>query len=291
MNVRDLMNSRHLADAGRIAILALSIILLGRLSLSAQAVQDSLQELSGVKVVEHLGDHIPMNLHFTDDQGQPVTIGDYFGKGKPVILILAYYECPMLCNLVMNGVSDGIKKLDWQPGKDYEIVTVSINPKDSVFLAAAKKKTYLTSLNMPGAENGWHFLVGPADQSKALAEAVGFEYKYLPDKDQYAHPACIFLLGPDGKISRYLYGITYKQNDLKLGLLEASEGKIGNTIDKIILFCYHYDPDAKGYALIAGNVMKIGGIVTFVVLALFLGVFWLRERRIHHRRVTVYHSR
>ncbi|HKK20923.1 MAG TPA: SCO family protein [candidate division Zixibacteria bacterium] len=287
------MNSRHRIDAVRIVLVALAVIFLGRLSLSAQTVQDSLKELSGVKVVEHLGDHIPMDLHFTDDQGKAVTIGDYFHKGKPVLLDLAYYECPMLCNLVMNGVSDGIKGLNLKPGKDYEIVTVSINPKDSVFLAAAKKETYIKALNMPGAENGWHFLVGPADQSKALAEAVGFEYKYLPDKDQYAHPACIFLLGPDGKISRYLYGITYKQNDLKLGLIEASEGKIGNTLDKVILFCYHYDPDAKGYALVAGNVMKVGGLITFVLLALFLAFFWIKERRSHHHghRVTVYHGR
>ena len=275
----------------RIVVITLTVILMGRLSLSAQAVQDSLRELSGVQVVEHLGDYVPMDLQFTDDQGRSVKLDDYFHHGKPVLLVLAYYECPMLCNLVMNGVTEGIKNLEWIPGKDYEIVTVSINPKDSVFMAAAKKQNYVKSLNMPGAENGWHFLVGPESQSKALAEAVGFEYKYLPDNGQYAHPAVIFLLGPDGKISRYLYGITFSQQDLKLGLLEASEGKIGNTIDKVILFCYHYDPDAKGYVLLAGNVMKVGGVVTFVLLAGFLGLFWIRERRASHRRVSVHHSR
>lgn len=281
---------RHLNNVVRIAVLVFAMILLGRLSPHAQTVKDSLKALSGVKVVEHLGDHIPMNLHFTDDQGKAVTIGDYFNQGKPVLLILAYYECPMLCNLVMSGVANTAKGLKLRPGKDYEIVTVSINPKDSVALAAAKKANYVKSLDMPGAAKGWHFLVGPADQSKALADAVGFKYKYLPDKGQYAHPACIFLLGPDGKISRYLYGINYKHNDLKLGLLEASEGKIGNTLDKIILYCYCYDPDAKGYALVAGRVMTVGGIVTLGLLATFLGFFWVRERRVHHHRMTVTHS-
>ncbi len=246
--------------------------------LPAQTVRNDIPDLQKINVLEHLGEKIPLDLTFLDDSGKTVRIGDYFIQGKPVILNLAYYTCPMLCNLVMNGLAQGVKQLDLLPGKDFQIVTVSFDPRDSVSLAAAKRANYLKSIGKPGIDAGWRFLVGPADRSKALADAVGFEYYFDKDQNQYAHPAVIFILTPDGHISRYLYGIEFKKNDLKLSLLEASDGRIGSTIDRIILYCYHYDPGAKGYVLMATNIMKLGGLITLLLIAVGLVIFWLKER-------------
>jgi len=243
----------------------------------AQVVKDSVPELMDVDIVEHLGEKLPLELRFTDDNGNFVTLADYFGQEKPIMLSIGYYECPMLCNLVFNGMSDGIKELGWMPGENFEMVSVSIDPKESVELATAKKANYIKVLGMPGAENGWHFLVGDKSQSEALAEAIGFKYYYVDERDEYAHPAAVYLISPDGVITRYLYGIKYTGRDLKLGLMEASDGKVGNTMERIILYCFHYDPDAKGYVLFAQNVMKLGGVVIVAVLSLFLGTLWFKD--------------
>ncbi|SYZ72600.1 Electron transport protein SCO1/SenC [Candidatus Zixiibacteriota bacterium] len=247
----------------------------------AQAVRNDISELRKMDVVEHPDARIPLDLTFVDDSGKTVTIGDYFNQGKPVILDMAYYTCPMLCNLVMNGIAQGVKQINLLPGRDFQIVTVSIDPRDSVSLAAAKRANYLKSIGKPGIDAGWRFLTGPAENSKALADALGFEYYYDEAKGQYAHPAVIFVLTADGRISRYLYGIEFKPNDLRLALLEASEGKIGNTVDRILLYCYHYDPEAKGYVLFAANVMKLGGLITLVLLTAILAFLWIRE---HHKK-------
>jgi len=244
----------------------------------AQTVRTDIAELKKMDVVERLGDKIPFDLHFADDSGKTVLIGDYFNHDKPVILNLAYYTCPMLCNLVMNGIAQGVKQLDLLPGKDFQIVTISIDPRDSISLAAEKRANYIKSIGKPGIDDGWRFLVGSADQSEALADAVGFEYFYDKEKGQYAHPAAIMILSPDGRISRYLYGIEFKKNDLRLALLEASQGRIGNTLDRIILYCYHYDPNAKGYVLFATNLMKLGGLLTVILLAIILAVLWMNDR-------------
>jgi protein SCO1/2 len=245
---------------------------------NAQIVRDSVPELLEIDIVEHLGDTLPLLLTFIDDQGNNVTLSDYFDGDKPVLLTLGYYECPMLCNLVFNGVSDGIKNLDWVPGDKYNVISVSIDPLETAELAANKKANYIDYLEMPGASNGWHFLVTANENTKTLADAVGFKYYYVEERDEYAHPAAAYLITPDGVISRYLYGIEYTSNNLKLGLLEASEGKLGSTLDRIILYCFHYDPDAKGYVLFAQNVMKLGGAVTLVLLTLFIGSLFLREQ-------------
>lgn len=248
-------------------------------SVSAQLVLDSVAELSKIDIEEHLGEYLPLDLQFTDHDGREVTLSDYFNKDKPVLLVLAYYECPMLCNLVLNGLSDGINDLGWTPGEKYEIITVSIDPLETVELANSKRANYLKWINQPDLENGWNFLIGDESQSKALAEAVGFKYYYVDDKDEYAHPAAIYLLSDDGKISRYLYGIEFKSKNLKLGLLEAAQGKIGSTVDRIILYCFRYNPDEKGYVLIASNVMKVSGAITLILLSTLIGILWLREKR------------
>jgi len=270
--------------------LALSIaalLLLGAGRLQAQVVQDSLPELKKIDVVEHLGESVPLDLVFTNDAGETVKLGDYFHHGRPVILVLAYYTCPMLCTLVLNGVSDAVKALDWLPGKEFQILTVSIDPSETAELAAGKKARYLDNLGKKGVESGWRFFVGAESQSKALADAVGFKYYYDTEQKMYAHPAVVTILTEDGKISRYLYGLEYKPQDLRLALLEASQGKIGNTVDRIILYCYHYDASTKGYVAMAGRIMQIGGALTLVILAAIVGTLWARERR---RRSTARHA-
>lgn len=254
------------------------------LSAKSQVVLDSVPELSGVGITEHLGESIPLDLRFTNEEGQQVTLGKYFGDGKPVILNLVYYECPMLCNLVLNGMTAGVRGMEWIPGEKFEMVAVSINPRETSQLAAAKKQNYLSELGKPGADAGWHFLVGDSSQSAALAQALGFGYRYDEEQKEYAHAAAAFVLMPDGTISRYLYGIEFNPRDLKLALLEATDGKIGSTLDKLILYCFHYDPQAKGYVLFATNVMRIGGAICALALGIFVAILWRSERKNRARR-------
>ena len=248
-----------------------------------QVIRDSVKELQGIDVVDHLGDTLPLGLGFVNEDGQPVKLGDYFGRGKPVILILGYYECPMLCNLVFNGVSDAVKELGWVPGDKFQIVTVSINDKETPELAKAKKATYMKSLAMPGAEPGWAFLTGKKPQIDSLAEAVRFKFYFVKSSDEYAHPAVLSVTTEDGVMSRYLFGIAYPKKDLKLALLEAGKGKIGTVIDKIILYCCRYDPDSGSYTVFAQNLMKLSGIVMLFLLGSFIGVLFWRDRRRRHR--------
>jgi len=272
--------SKHY-KTGHICLLKLCVIALMSLAVSAhgQVVSDNIPELKRIDIIEHSGESIPLNLHFTDENGNMRKLSEFFNRQKPVILTLAYYNCPMLCTFVLNGMVDGLKNLDWKLGEEYQLITVSIDPTESSNLSAAKKKNYFSSLNKKGSEEGWKFFTGKQDQIKSLADAVGFKYYYDEEKKQYAHAAALFVLTEEGKISRYLYGVNFKPNDLKLSLLEASQGKIGNTIDHLLLYCFQYDPNAKGYVLFAGNVMRLGGILTMIILGAVLFLLWRKERR------------
>lgn len=256
------------------------IILLSSIAISkAQIANQNPAELQDIDVEEHLGEYIPLDLHFKDDQGQNVLLKKYFDQHIPVILVLAYYECPMLCTLVLNGLTQSVYKLKMQLGEDYRIVTVSIDPNETTELATAKKQSHLKMLEQPNNIGSWVFLTGNESNIKKLAESVGFKYYYVEERDEFAHPAVIMLLTDSGKISRYLYGIEYKATDLKLGLLEAADGKVGSTLDKLILYCYHYDPNAKGYVVFATNIMKLGGVIMLALLSGFLGLLWLKDSR------------
>lgn len=246
---------------------------------NAQIASKNPQELQKLTVDEHLGDHIPLDLHFTDSHGKQVQLQDYFKQGRPVLLTLNYYECPMLCTFVLNGVSKAASDLKWTPGNEYQIVTVSINPDETPKLAADKHKNYIERLGKENADDGWAFLVGQEDQIKKLASSVGFNYYYDKEKDQYNHPAVSFILGDDGKITRYLYGLERDSNNLKMALLEATKGKIGNTIDKIVLYCCQYDPNAGGYVVVAAKVMNVGGVLTVIILGSVLGLYWYRDHK------------
>ena len=237
------------------------------------------KELTGVGIDEKRDAKIPLDLPFVDEQGSPVNLRDFFHEGKPVVLTLNYYRCPMLCTLVLNGYVKALKEVGWIPGQEFESVTVTIDPRETPDLARAKKDTYVDDLGRSEAAAGWHFLTGSEASIKTLAETVGFRYRYLEDSGEYAHAAAIIVLTPDGRISRYLYGVEFPAKTLRLALVEASQGKIGTALDQLILYCYHYDPSTGSYAPAAMKIMRAGSLLTGVLLALLLSTFWLREWR------------
>lgn len=232
-----------------------------------EAVPDALKNIG---VTEHLGSKLPLDLTFTDDHGQTVQLGKYFTGKKPVILQLGYYGCPMLCSLVSQGTVDSLRKLTLTAGKDFEIVFVSIDPKEKYDLGADKKDTYVQDYHRQGSREGFHFLVGSEPQIKQLAEAVGFQYKWVESVQQYSHPAVVMIATPEGKLSRYLYGVRFDNQTMRLSLVEASDGKVGSTLDQIILTCFHYDGTQGKYAMTAVNMMRVGGALTVLVLATVL---------------------
>jgi protein SCO1/2 len=233
-------------------------------------------QLEGVGIDEHLGRPIDLNLTFIAENGYPVALKDYFHSGRPVIIDLVYYSCPMLCNLILNGQVEAMRDVDWTPGNQYEVVTISFNPMESFDLAREKKQTYTASYGRPAT--GWHFMTDDHGNAKRLAEEMGFHYRYDARQEQFAHPSAIMVLTPEGRIARYLYGIKYKPRDLRFSLAEASAGRYTNALDKLILFCYHYDPTANAYVLFAGRFMRVGGALTVLVLGFFLWRMFRAER-------------
>ncbi|MGA8103476.1 MAG: SCO family protein [Candidatus Acidiferrales bacterium] len=228
--------------------------------------------LKDVGIDQKLGNQAPLNAEFRDEKGQTVPLGQYF-HGKPVILALVYYQCPMLCTQVLDGMLHTFKELSWDAGKQFEVVTISIDPRDNVAESAAKQVMFAGLYGRPDAINGWHFLTGKDPAIHQLADAVGFRYAFDAQSGQYAHASTIVILTPEGKVSRYFYGISYPARDVRLGLLEASSGKIGTPIDQILLYCYHYDSSTGKYGLVVGNILKAGAAITVLVLG--LGIFLL----------------
>jgi protein SCO1/2 len=242
---------------------------------SAQTVLPKI--LQNVGFDQRLNEQVPLALPFTDEEGQRVTLGEYFGD-KPVILVLAYYRCPMLCTQVLNGLVQGLRELPFTVGKEFRVVTVSFDPHETTEMAAAKKRTYVHSYGKPEAAEGWHFLTGDQQSIGRLTRAVGFRYAYDPASEQFAHAAGIVILTPTGRISRYFYDVHYSGRDLRLGLVEASKNKIGSPIDQILLFCFHYDPTAGKYGAAIMNFVRAGGVLTVVGLGLMFGLLMRGER-------------
>jgi protein SCO1/2 len=224
---------------------------------------------------QNIGDPLPLDAHFLDENGQSVTLADYFGQ-KPVILSLVYYECPMLCSMVLNGLVRSLRVLKFDVGDEFNMITLSIDPGEGPELAHEKHKGYVKLYKRPGAGDGWHFLTGDQSQIQRVADAAGFRYAYDADTDEYAHAAGIVVLTPDGTIARYFYGMDYPPRDLRLGLVEAADGKVGNVIDQALLFCYRYDPLAGTYSAVVINILKIAAVVTLVALAVMF--YFLRRR-------------
>jgi protein SCO1 len=235
------------------------------------------EELENVSIVENLGAQLPLDATFKNEAGKTVQLRDYLQSGRPLLINFAYFRCPMLCNLVMNGMLKGMKGIPWVPGQEYEVVTINIDPREGPDLATSKKATYIAELGKPDADKGWHFLTGEEVQVRRVADAVGFEYKYDAKQDQYAHGAGIFTVSPQGKVMRYLYGIEYKSLDVRLALLDASKGRSMSLGDRFVTLCYRYDANAKGYVLFAKNFMRTGGYLVLFALAGLLGYLWRKE--------------
>lgn len=227
---------------------------------------------------QHLNAQVPLDLEFRDEHGAPVTVGNYV-TDKPVILTLVYFRCPMLCTQVLNGLLESSQAISQTLGQDYHIVSVSIDPRETPAMAAAKKKRYVDSYYRPGADSGWHFLTGEQAAIDRLAETVGFRYVYDPKSDQYAHASGIIILTPDGRISRYYYGIDFVPDDLKSGLIDSSRKKIGTPIEQFLLLCFHYDPATGQYGFLIGNAIRIAGVLTVLVLGSFLWLMYRREKQ------------
>jgi len=234
--------------------------------------------LRRVGIDQKMGAQVPVAVPFTDESGRPVTLHDYLGK--PVILALVYYQCPSLCNMVLNGVLRSIKGLKLTAGDEFNVVAVSFDPRETPEMAAAKKVSYVRGYNRQGAEQGWHFLTGPEASSKSLAESVGFHYAFDAVNNQYAHGSAIVILTPEGRVTRYFYGIDYPARDVRLGLEEASDRRIGSAVDAVLLYCYHYDPSNGKYGLVIMNVLRLAGIATVAALAAFMIVMFRRDFKV-----------
>lgn len=261
----------------RFVLFAIAAVLLAIQPAAAQV--KSTELVKNVGLDQKLGAQLPLDLEFVNESGETVKLGDYFGKGKPVILNLVYFRCPMLCTQVLNGTLRSSQGLKFTIGDEYEIVSVSIDPTDTPEMAAAKKETYVKSYRRPGAEKGWHFLTGKQEAITKLADTVGYRYHYDEKSNQYAHASGIIIVTPQGQVSRYLYGIEYHPSDLRLCLVESSENRIGSPVDAFLLMCYHYDPETGKYGLIIHNILRLMGIITLVLMGGFLGVMWRNERR------------
>ncbi|MGO8815784.1 MAG: SCO family protein [Terriglobia bacterium] len=220
-------------------------------------------QLRGVGIDQRLNNQVPMDLKFRDEAGQTVTLGSYFGQ-KPVILSLVYYTCPMLCTMAENGLLNALRDVNFNIGEQFEVVTVSIDPTETPEMAMGKKAVYVGLYGRPGAKQGWHFLVGDEPSIRTLTRAVGFHYNYIPETRQYAHATGIVVLTPQGKVSRYFYGILYPSRDIRLALVEASNEKIGNPVDAVLLYCCQYDPTTGKYSVVISRILRIAGAITLL---------------------------
>jgi protein SCO1 len=227
--------------------------------------------LKNVGIQQNLNQPLPLDLTFTDDLGRTVRLGDYFGK-KPVILSLVYFNCPMLCGEVLSGLEHSLRMMKLDVGKDFDVITVSFDPKDTAEMAAKKKAEFLRRYQRGGAEQGWHFLVGQQSAIDALTKAVGFQYDYDQTTQQFAHATAIMIATPDGKLAQYYYGVEYPPKDLRLGLVEAGNGKIGNVVDQLLLYCYHYDPEKGKYSATILRVLRLAGLATMLSIGTLIFV-------------------
>ena len=252
--------------------------------LNAQSLEED--KFSEIGIDQKLDEQLPLDLSFNDEEGRPVALHQFFGE-KPVILSLVYYDCPMLCTQVLNGLLSSLQVLSFDVGEEFEVVTVSFDPGETAELAAAKKREYLKRYNRDGAEDGWHFLTGTQDQIDGLTQALGFRYQYDAETDEYIHASGIMVATPKGKLARYFYGIEYAPKDLRLGLVEAADNKIGSPVDQLLLLCYNYDPTTGKYGLVIMNSLRIAGLATLAILAGFVVVMLRRENHKKYNQVEV----
>ena len=233
--------------------------------------------LKNVGIEQHLNEQIPPELIFRDENGNQVRLADYFGR-KPMILNLVYYQCPMLCGEVLSGLESTLRVLKFDVGNQFDVLTVSFDPRETPAMATAKKAEFLKRYGRPGATQGWHFLTGPQQSIDALTKTAGFQYEYDANSGQFAHTTAIMVLTPEGRIAQYYYGVEYAPKDLRLGLIQASQNKIGNLADQVLLYCYHYDPATGKYGAIVSNILRLGAGLTIVILAALLFILFRLEK-------------
>jgi protein SCO1/2 len=229
--------------------------------------------LENVGIEQRLDAQVPPDLTFRDDAGKVVKLGDYFGD-KPMILNLVYYNCTMLCGEALAGLSSAMRLVKFDVGNEFDVITVSFDPRETPDMAAAKKLDYVKRYGRANAAAGWHFLTGQAESINTLTKAVGFQYQYDVKTNQYAHATAIMVLTPQGRISRYFYGVDFPPKDLRMGLVEASQGKIGNAVDAVLLYCYHYNPETGKYGAMVGNILRLAAAATILMLGTFLFILW-----------------
>lgn len=259
---------------------ARTLLLVGLISIGAQAqISTDLDSLEGVGIDEKLDEPLPLDLSFRDSSGKAIRLNELFDDERPVILSLNYSDCPMLCQLQLNGLIDGLRDVTWNVGEQFRVVSVSIDPLETTQRARQTKQRYLKAYARPQTADGWYFLTGDKSSIDKLADAVGFRFKYVPERKEYAHAAAIMVCTPSGRVSRYLYGVVYPPQTLKLSLVEAGEGKIGSTLDQVLLFCFHYDAESGRYAPVARQMMKMAAAITLATIFVGLIPSWLRRRR------------
>jgi protein SCO1/2 len=229
--------------------------------------------LENVGIEQHLDTQVPPDLTFRDETGKTVKLGDYFGH-KPLILNLVYYNCTMLCGEALAGLSSAMRLIKFDVGNEFDVITVSFDPRETPEMAAAKKKDYVGRYGRANAAAGWHFLTGEPESINALTKAVGFQYQYDAKTNQYAHATAIMVLTPQGRISRYFYGVDFPPKDLRMGLVEASQGKIGNAVDAVLLYCYHYNPETGKYGAMVANILRLAAVATILFMGIFLFILW-----------------
>ena len=259
------------------ALLIIAVMIFAGRTYAQQATPPS-RVFSEVGIDQKLDEQIPLDLTFRDENGNTVALGKYFHE-RPVVLALVYYECPMLCTQVLSGMVETFRTITLTPGKEFDVIAVSIDPTEGPELAAEKKKRYVKAYGRPETAEGWHFLTGDETSIKTLADVVGFRYVYDEKSGQYAHAAGIMIITPEGKIARYLYGIEYAALDLRFSLMEATQERIGSATDQLLLLCYHYDPTTGKYSMVVTNLLRAGGAVTLLVLGGFMLVMFRRDRK------------
>ncbi|WP_413291870.1 SCO family protein [Bdellovibrio sp. HCB185ZH] len=248
---------------------------------AGMAASDKARELQGVGIEEKLGKKLDLGMKFKDETGKEVALGDYFDGKHPVIISPVYFTCPGLCNFHLNGLTDALKVMDknWTVGGKFQVVAISFDSKETPEIAAHKKELYMKLYDRAGSESGWHFLTGNEQQVRALTEAIGFKFRWDETQKEWAHASAAVVASPEGTVSRYLPGIMFNQQDIKLALNEATEGKIGNFVDSLVLYCFQYDPHKSKYSLAAVSIMKMGGGVMLLVMVLWLLPLYIRSRR------------
>lgn len=239
------------------------------------------EALKTVGIEQKLGAQLPLETELKDEDGKIVKLGDYFASGRPVIVAFVYYECPMLCNQVLNGLTGSLKGMTFEAGKDFDVVAISFDARefDKADLAKNKKASYMERYGRPGSEKGWHFLTGSKESIAAVTSAAGFSFKWDEKSDQFAHAAGVMVATPKGQLSRYFYGIDYSPKDLKFGIMDSAENKVGNAAEQLMLYCFHYDPATGKYGLAILRVMRLGGVLTLILMGAMGFVFWRRNKK------------